>query len=65
MTGSISRRLLLPGPTAPPLAAPLLLAPRPAAMLRCKERALELEPPANQVVDKSLEALKENKLLKK
>lgn len=56
MTGSISRRLF-PGPAAPAAAAPaappaVAAAPptlRPAAAaLRCKERPLELDPPAER-----------------
>lgn len=53
MTGSISRRLLPPGPTAPVAAAaaplPLVLRPAAAAALRCNDRTLELEPPADQI----------------
>lgn len=65
MTGSISRRLLFPGPAAPPPAAPAAAAvapppppPRPpTAALRCKERPLELEPPAGRKqVNRSNEA---------
>lgn len=53
MTGSISRRLLPPGPTAPVAVAaaaplPLVLRPAAAAALRCNDRTLELEPPADQ-----------------
>lgn len=52
MTGSISRRLLLPWPTAPPAAAPLQLALlRGAAALRCKaHKETELDPPAEDRV---------------
>lgn len=44
MTGSISRRLLLPDPEAAPLPPAL----RPAAALRCEEPTEELEPPADE-----------------
>lgn len=59
MTGSISRRLLPPGPTAPVAAAaeaplPLVLRPAAAAALRCNDRTLELEPPADQTQKQGL-----------
>lgn len=63
MTGSISRRLLPPGPTAPVAVAaaaaaeaplPLVLRPAAAAALRCNDRTLELEPPADQTQKQGL-----------